>query len=404
MDADIGPPDIDMDADGGPPMVDCEDATVLFYVYSSEEAEVTAAADELGMSYETASGSSDFAAKAAASMPDIVVFSTPSGGYDDSVRTTLQTHLDSGGKAITAFWNYDAYTDLQTTLGVSVSGSISSPPTLSSSDADPAFWSAYESLPDTFAPSSSSWGDNGDKWSPAGVESLAKYEGEPIIVLSNDGSTIVNGLLFDNFAGADSDGDGTSDLTELVTNELYSLCGGGGPPPDMDMDADIGPPDDIDMDADADGGDPGDDGSTVLGVMADIGDAVLDFRCDEWDGDLCVRPQTRIPDGACDTHAMSGEWLSATYFNSPEERICPSFCQGMTGDSNYDVCTSGSETLSGYTTTGWGLSGYSSSDCSSTDYKWWQDTHTHTGGTDFTIRISEYGSGMPILNIQCSAW
>ena len=76
----------------------------------------------------------------------------------------------------------------------------------------------------------------------------------------------------------------------------------------------------------------------------------------------------------------------------------------MTGDSNYDVCTSGSETLSGITTTGWGLSGYSSSECSSTDYKWWQDTHTHTGGTDFTIRLSEYGSGMPILNIECSAW
>ena len=255
MDADIGTPDIDidvdggmdmdMDTDGGPPMVDCEDATVLFYVYSSEEAEVTAAADELGMSYETASSASEFATKAAASMPDIVVFSTPSGGYDDSVRTTLQTHLDSGGKAITAFWNYDAYADLQTTLGVSVSGSIPSPPTLSSSDADPAFWSAYESLPDTFAPSSSSWGDNGDKWSTAGVESLAKYEGEPIIVLSNDGSTIVNGLLFDNFAGADNDGDGISDLTELVTNELYSLCGGGEP-------------------GDVDGGPPSDGGHVVL--------------------------------------------------------------------------------------------------------------------------------------------
>ena len=29
---------------------------------------------------------------------------------------------------------------------------------------------------------------------------------------------------------------------------------------------------------------------------------------------------------------------------------------------------------------------------------------THTGGYDYTIRINGYGSGNPILNVQCSAW
>jgi len=50
------------------------------------------------------------------------------------------------------------------------------------------------------------------------------------------------------------------------------------------------------------------------------------------------------------------------------------------------------------------MSGYSSSGCSSTEYFWWSDTHTHTGGTDFTVKMSTCGSGNPILNIECAAW
>ena len=231
VDADIGPLDdidvdggMDMDADGGPPLASCEDASVLFYVYSDEAAEVTAAADELGMPYDTASSASEFASMAASMMPDIVVFSTPTSGYDDSVRTTLQSQLDSGGSVITSFWYYQGYPELQDTLGVSVSTSIDAAPTLIESDADSMFWNAYETLPGAFTPApGDSYGDNGDKWLDSGIETLARFEGEPIIALSNDGSTIVNGLLFADFVGMDSDGDGTPDLTELVTNELSMI-------------------------------------------------------------------------------------------------------------------------------------------------------------------------------------
>jgi hypothetical protein len=47
---------------------------------------------------------------------------------------------------------------------------------------------------------------------------------------------------------------------------------------------------------------------------------------------------------------------------------------------------------------------YSDSECSETNYKWWTDTYTHTGGSQFVIRMSSYGVGSPNLNIECNGW
>jgi hypothetical protein len=145
----------------------------------------------------------------------------------------------------------------------------------------------------------------------------------------------------------------------------------------------------------------------TFGVPSDGGDAILDFRCNEWSGSLCINPQVRIPDGECDAHATSGEWVDAVYYNSPEYRLCPKFCEGMTGFDTYTTCspssTSASSTLvaSSYSI---GAGAFGSDSCSESVYRWWVDTPSYDDGWTGTISISVYGTGSPLLNIQCAGW
>ena len=169
---------------------------------------------------------------------------------------------------------------------------------------------------------------------------------------------------------------------------------------------------DNDCDDEVDEGSACSDGET-LGVPSDVGDAVLDFRCNEWDETdeaLCIQPQVRIPEGECDAHEASGTWVDTLYTNSPETRICPSFCQGMTGDASYTRCegvTSGEETAT-YSAYGWsiGTDPFTSSECSSSAYRWWTDTLDYVESTPWTrtITVSTGYGGSEQLHVACSAW
>ena len=156
-----------------------------------------------------------------------------------------------------------------------------------------------------------------------------------------------------------------------------------------------------------DGGDCS--GDITLGVPSDAGDAVLDFQCAEWDGTLCTKPQVRIPDGACDVHEYSGMWADTTYTNTPETRICPSFCKGMTGDEDYITCEGAEESTALFMGYGYTISGSSPSpDCSSDTYRWWTATPGHPDVLPSwtpTITVGMPGwASTPQLNIECSAW
>jgi hypothetical protein len=363
------------------PIGDCAGGLALVYSYSAETAAVEAGAAAAGMTVITASSSAEFATLVTSEEPEIAIFSTPTSGYDSSVASAIDEQLTAGRKVITAFWYYTSSPDLTAALGVTATTALSAAPDVSPTDS--GFWSVAEILPDVMSGSElDDWGTNGALFAvDSDVIELATDGTGAVIVQSHGGNAIVNGLLFDDYVDQDVDGDGTNDTQELVTNEVVTLCGGGS----------------------ASGGD--DDGD-ALGVPSDGGDAVLDFRCAEWDGTLCIAPQVRIPDGECDAHTSSGEWVDTVYYNSPEYRICPKFCQGMTGSPDYSTCTSGSESISGTVACSYsiGTETFSSDECSSDTYRWWVDTPAYDDGWTGTISINDYGSGQPQLNIECDGW
>ena len=141
--------------------------------------------------------------------------------------------------------------------------------------------------------------------------------------------------------------------------------------------------------------------------MTTDGDAstgALDFRCAEWEGDTCTNPQVRIPGDTCPSHTSAGDWISASYYNDPEDRICPTFCAGSTSGASdtWSECHAGSETVSGITATGVAVSGIPGL-CESSNFQWWINTYTHTGDL-FVLSVSAYGAGEPRLQINCDGW
>ena len=144
-------------------------------------------------------------------------------------------------------------------------------------------------------------------------------------------------------------------------------------------------------------------GSTSsVAVTSDIGEVLMEFRCNEWSGAVCTQLQGRVPDGECDAHGSGGAWSDGRFFNNPEERICPSFCKAMTGDDTWSECSSGASATTSWTMTGYSTS-WSDSECSYSDYRWWTETYTHDSGT-FVVRLSDYGTAEPRLNVQCNGW
>jgi hypothetical protein len=218
----------------------------------------------------------------------------------------------------------------------------------------------------------------------------------------------------------DTDGDGYGDSADATTVDACDMPDGY---TDVELATDCNDADetiypeapevcdelDNDCDDEIDEGSACSDGE-VLDVPSDTGDAVLDFRCNEWDETdeaLCIQPQVRIPDGECDAHESSGIWVDTMYVNNPTTRICPSFCKGMTGDDAYARCEGAESLTATYAAYGWsiGTDLFTSSDCSSTAYRWWTETPGYTESWTRTITISsEDYSGSPQLHVACSAW
>lgn len=81
----------------------------------------------------------------------------------------------------------------------------------------------------------------------------------------------------------------------------------------------------------------------VTGAGID-GTGNIEFRCREWSGDVCVRPQARVLATSCGTYQDVDVWHDMTASNSPAPASCPSFCKAVTGDESVVSCTAGIET------------------------------------------------------------
>lgn len=137
------------------------------------------------------------------------------------------------------------------------------------------------------------------------------------------------------------------------------------------------------------------------------GTGVVDFRCAEWSGDVCTRPQTRVPSTTCGTYSEADVWHDLVYFNIPQQRICPSFCSGATGDGSIVSCSAGSGnaplTPAGRVTQGWNTSVAQTGCLNSADYRWIAPGIAHPSSTSvYSTRFSTMYAGQAQLNIQCN--
>jgi len=143
-------------------------------------------------------------------------------------------------------------------------------------------------------------------------------------------------------------------------------------------------------------------GSTDVYSADGIDDTgVLDFRCLEWDENSCIRPQSRVPASTCASYVDADVWHDMTFYNSPEERICPSFCAAVTDSGTVVECVSTGVTATGTANDNYST-GYSATEtgCLSASDARWRIDYTGQDGT-YNIRHSNYGASTPRLRIQC---
>jgi hypothetical protein len=201
----------------------------------------------------------------------------------------------------------------------------------------------------------------------------------------------------DSPSGHVSDGTDCDDAAAEIHPDAAEACNGD----DDDCDGEI----DEDLSCLSPALVPGDT-SIVVSVEGDLDTGTLEFRCSAWEGDTCTHPEVRVPTEECPAHSEAGEWLTASFYNSPSERICPTFCKATAGgeDDGWSECSAGSATTPSMAATGYAVS----SDpgvCSSSDFRWWLDTSTHEGASYlYTLRLSSYGSGQPRLRVRCDGW
>jgi len=131
------------------------------------------------------------------------------------------------------------------------------------------------------------------------------------------------------------------------------------------------------------------------------GTGTLEFRCLEWQGNACIRPQSRVPSSTCPSYIDADVWHDMTHFNSPDQRICPSTCAAVTSSGVVVQCASGAVAATP-TANGNYSSGYSgaSTGCQSANNSLWRNNYSgQTGGLN--IRHSSYGDGQSRLILEC---
>lgn len=178
----------------------------------------------------------------------------------------------------------------------------------------------------------------------------------------------------------DSDGDGTLDSLDPCPDDPDDLCFDGSRliPGDTDI---------------------------AVALEGIDGTGTMIFRCAEWEASVCVDAQVMVPSTTCGDHLDADTWLTSTFYNDPENRICPLFCMGSTSGENayYSVCEGGASSV----VTSRVSTGYSASETGclgSTDYRWRIDNDFQGDPPVFNIRLSDYGYSTPQLRVTCDGW
>ena len=125
--------DTNCDGSGDETCTSCADLSVIAYYDSFSSPPLAAAAAGLGMTVSATDSSSTFSSSYALSTWDVLIVDVPGSGVPTEVQTAMATQLASGDGLIFSYWYLNGDTTLQTTLGVRVTRSFSTPLPLYSS-------------------------------------------------------------------------------------------------------------------------------------------------------------------------------------------------------------------------------------------------------------------------------
>lgn len=203
--------------------------SVLVYDHNSRSQTALSAVAGLGLTH-TRGTSGDFTSLLGSQAWDLVIMDLPSNLPQGNWQSALEGHIASGGAAIHSHWQSSSLT-----AGLQGAFEISNPIAHQTQsfyqwDGDPLFSTPNE-ISGAFDVWQDRWGTNGFRLTPTGSAYAAAgftsnpSAGEAAIVIGNDGATIFNGFLFDDFAAADKDADSTSDMVELLQNQIMAICG-----------------------------------------------------------------------------------------------------------------------------------------------------------------------------------
>ncbi|HOP40672.1 MAG TPA: PEP-CTERM sorting domain-containing protein [Geobacteraceae bacterium] len=186
-------------------------SSILVYDHNTRTQQTLNALNNLGLSY-TRAYSSDFNSLLQGSAWDLVVVDCPSS--HPTSWDPLISYINSGGTVIMSFWNLDIYPVLADTFNVNVTSDFFSPQTVYRWDSTHPIFNGVSDLTSW----TDSWADDGDNLSitaMSGAYALAGFtttqqSNSAAIVLGNNGRTLYNGFLFDEFNNG----------TLLIQNEI----------------------------------------------------------------------------------------------------------------------------------------------------------------------------------------
>ena len=145
-----------------------------------------------------------------------------------SVTDAAADYVEAGGRLIMSYWamNYHHDHRIWPMLGVVYGGDTLYNPIVNIWDSDhPVFQTPFDFGVDSFTPNNVMYGDDGDTLhvldnaTALAGNSTLPAENKSLIVMRNDGRTLLNSFIIDALVG-DSDLSGYQDSYELWTNEI----------------------------------------------------------------------------------------------------------------------------------------------------------------------------------------
>jgi len=156
---------------------------------------------------------------------EVVIVEAPCAKHDWDV---LIDWVGNGGRLLSSLW--EPSSEFFTAMGAKKVQSIYDPQKLYLWEPSHPLFTTPNAVPSPLIPKEHiPWDDHGDKMEPlegavayAGFSSTPKAN-EAATILANEGRTLINGFLFDDFWEVDTDKDGKADIIEYVENQISFL-------------------------------------------------------------------------------------------------------------------------------------------------------------------------------------